>query len=236
MRARSLLPLAAAACATAPAAPPASVAAWPVVYRQDFALPTSAADFVTSDTARWRWSDAGGRPSLELLGDSAYAPPFRSPTSIALVRDLEVADFDLDADLLQTGRDYGHRDLCVFFGFRSPVQFYYVHLAQAPDANAHNVFRVDGAPRTNLAAPALRGIDWGSRQWHHVHVERRVGPGTIRVFWDGGAEPILTATCARFDWGRVGFGSFDDSGCIAAVTVRAPAARPAGGPLDPFAR
>lgn len=256
MRARSLALLVAAGCAGAPtAAPTASPAAaptaapagsptgstaapgdWPIVYRQDFASPASLAEVVCSDPANWRWSDAAGRASLELLAGQHYAPPFRSPEHIALLGDIEVADFDLDADLLQTGRDYGHRDLCLFFGFQSPERFYYVHLAPAPDPHAHNVFRVDGAPRAALAPVPAHGVDWGRDEWHHVRIERRVGPGTIRVFWDGGAEPILTATCARFDRGRLGFGSFDDSGRFANVVVKAPAVRPVSGPRDPFAR
>ena len=34
----------------------------------------------------------------------------------------EDPDFVLEADLLQTGRQYGHRDLCLFFGFVSPIR------------------------------------------------------------------------------------------------------------------
>ncbi len=221
-----------AACAAGPDEP----AGWPVVYEQHFAEPRCVDAFATSDASSWRWSDAGGTPSLELTGPGAYRPPFRSPRSLALVPDLEVADFDLEVDLLQTGRDYGHRDLCVFFGFESPTRFYYVHLAPAPDAHAHNVFAVKDAPRAALAPVAAQGVDWGRDAWHRVRVERRVGPGPVRVFWDGGDEPILTAIDTAFRWGRLGFGSFDDSGRIARVFVRAPSVRPLSGPADPFRR
>ncbi|HZN38021.1 MAG TPA: hypothetical protein VFD82_04415 [Planctomycetota bacterium] len=197
---------------------------WPLVYAEDFATPDGLAGFAFTDPASWRWSDVHGRASLTLLGGSRYEPPFRSPTSIALVPDLEVADFDLEVDLLQTGRDYAHRDLCLFFGWQSPTRFYYVHLATTPDANAHNVFRVADAPRTNLAPVAARGVDWGT-SWHHVRLERRAAAGTIRLFWDRAAEPILTAACTAFDWGRIGLGSFDDSGCMTSIRVWAPARR-----------
>ncbi|HEX5054427.1 MAG TPA: hypothetical protein VFZ65_21795 [Planctomycetota bacterium] len=219
-------------CATAIAGCTAAHrATWPIVCEETFASASSLDRFAFSDAARWRWSPAG--PCLELLGDSHYAPPVRSPTSIALVRDLEVADFDLEVDVLQTGRDYGHRDLCLFFGFESPTRFYYVHLAQAPDANAHNVFVVQDAPRKNLAPVAAHGIQWGDHVWHHVRVERRTKPGTIRVFWDRQPEPILQATSTAFVWGRVGFGSFDDSGLLAGLRLWAPAARTAA-TGDPF--
>ena len=59
--------------------------------------------------------------------------------------------------------------------------------------------------------------------------------GTIRVYWNDRTEPILSATCTELDWGRLGFGSFDDSGRIANVVVRAPSTRRAMQPA-PFPR
>jgi hypothetical protein len=222
----------AAACAARPEHAPAG-APWALVHAADFAARDRSA-FAFSDPDRWRWCDRDASPALELLGGSRYVPPFRSPAGIALVADLEVADFDLEVELLQTGRDYAHRDLCVFFGWQSPQRFYYVHLAPAPDANAHNVFRVADAPRTSLAPVAARGVEWGST-WHHVRVERRAAAGTIRVFWDHGTAPILEATCTAFDWGRIGVGSFDDSGCVRSLRLWAPASRRARGHSPPFA-
>lgn len=204
---------------------------WPLVYAQDFAAPASLNQFVCSDPARWRLSDAGGTPSLELLGKSSYRPAVRSPTSLAVLRDVEFADFDLQCDVLQTGPEYGHRDLCLFFGLQSAQRFYYVHLATTPDPNAHNVFVVDDAPRSNLADVPPRGIDWGDGEWHHVRIERRVAAGTIAVYWDGAAAPLLQATDTRHGWGRIGLGSFDDSGRFTNLRVWAPATRPATGEL-----
>ncbi|MEO6594370.1 MAG: hypothetical protein ABIP94_06425 [Planctomycetota bacterium] len=209
-----------AGCASGPAD-----SGWPLVVDEALVTAGCLDHFAYSDTSRWRRND-DARGDLELLGDSHYAPPVRSPTSIALWRSLEVADFNLEVELLQTGRDYGHRDLCLFFGFQSPTRFYYVHLAPAPDANAHNVFLVNDAPRTNLAPVPARGVDWGHDVWHHVRIERRTATGTIRVFWDRGTEPILDATSTTFAWGRIGFGSFDDSGRFRSLRVWAPNTRP----------
>lgn len=175
-----------------------------------------------TDAEAWDWSDEGGVNSLELLGKSEYSPPFRSPHSIALVDELLVADFDLEVDLLQTGREYGHRDMCLFFGFESPSRFYYVHLASQPDPHAHNIFLVDNAPRRAIAPVGEKGIDWGEEVWHHVRIERRVESGTIRVFFDDMEMPVLETVDKTLSWGRVGFGSFDDSGRVARLRVSAP--------------
>jgi len=208
---------------------------WPLVYAEDFETPDALEGFAFSDPTRWVWNESDGRTSLELLGKSKYAPPFRSPTSIALVPELVLGDFDLEVGLLQTGRNYGHRDMCLFFGFQSPSRYYYVHLATSPDPNAHNIFRVADAARTNLAPVVAEGIDWGSEVWHRVRIERRVTPGTIRVFWDGAAEPIIETLDTTFDWGRIGFGSFDDTGRIASVRVWAPATQSPLPDRQPFA-
>jgi len=222
------LPLLVAGCA------PFGAGTYPVVYEQPCAAVACLEDFVFTDAARWRMREGDHAPALELVGRSDYRPPHRSPLSIALIGGVEVQDFDLDVDLLQTGRNYGHRDLCLFFGLQSNSRFYYTHLATSPDQNAHNVFLVNNAPRTNLIAPLEQGIDWGRDVWHHVRVERRIADGTVKVFWDHAAEPVLVAEDRTLDWGRVGFGSFDDSGLVRNIVLRAPRHRFAEG--DPFAR
>ena len=81
------------------------------------------------------------------------------------------------------------------------------------------------APRTNLCTPPAAGIDWGRDEWHHVRVVRRADEGLIEVYWDGAEQPVLAARDETFGWGRVGFGSFDDSGLVRNIVVRAPQRR-----------
>ena len=176
--------------------------------------PAELARLELTDPAMWR-VDSG---SLELLGKSAYEPPHRSPHSIALLDSGPVGDFVLEARLRQTGREYGHRDLCLVFGHVDPANFYYVHLATAPDPWAHNVFLVDDADRVALAPVPERGVDWGTDVWHDVRVERA---GTrIRVWFDGTlTHEVHDATHGA---GRVGLGSFDDQGRFDDVVLASP--------------
>ena len=167
---------------------------------------------IFTDPRAWRWDEGG---HLELVGASDYQPPVRSPRSIALLPD-RYGDFVLTARLKQTGREYGHRDLCLFFGFQSDSEFYYVHLASQPDPNAHNVFVVDGAPRRPLAPVPEAGVQWGD-DWHEVRLEHRASEGRITVDFDG--ERILEATDDTFRGGRVGFGSFDDQGLFDDIRI-----------------
>ena len=195
--------------------------------------PPPEGTFDWSDAEAFGWSDRFGG-GLALKGRADYAPPHRSPLAIALLDGVEFRSFELEADLLQSGREYGHRDLCLFLGFEAPDRFYYVHMATTPDQNAHNVFLVDGAPRRNLIAPRERGVDWGQEEWHHVKLVRDVDAGTIRVWFDDMETPVLEAEDRTLEWGRVGFGSFDDEGMIRNLQIRSAQSRPVGLQGSPF--
>lgn len=227
-----LVAAAGAACASSgePEGPPP----YELVYSQDFTAESALDDFVFSDADAWRWWRADGPGALELTGSGDYSPVYRSPHSIALVRDLLVGDFVLEVELQQTGREYGHRDLCLFFGFESPNRFYYAHLATAPDLNSHNVFLVHDAPRRSLAEPGEEGVSWGTGQWHSVRLERNLRERTVRVWFNDMETPVLTATDNTLGWGRIGVGSFDDSGRFARVRVWAPEARKVPQSDSPF--
>ena len=188
----------------------------PLVYAEDFDTAASLEGFTFTDSDAWRWHDSG---ALELAASSEYEPPHRSPRSIAWIDDLTVGDFVLEATLVQTGREYGHRDLCLFFGHSSSARYYYVHLATTPDENANNVFLVADAPRTNLAPVPESGVAWGTNQPHRVRIERMLEAGTIRVFFDDMQTPVLEARDATHGVGRIGFGSFDDTGRFDEVRV-----------------
>lgn len=179
--------------------------------------PGQAQQFRYSDPAVWKHVKDGDKGYLELAYDrkaykSTYTPKHRSPVHIALLAHGPFADFVLDVEVQSTTEPYGHQDLCVFFGFQSPEKFYYVHLAPAPDANAHNVFIVNDAPRKNLLEPQKKGVEWKKGTWHRVRVIREAKNGKIEVYFDDLTKPVLTAEDKTFATGYVGFGSFDDTG------------------------
>jgi hypothetical protein len=205
-------------CAAPGESAPADEQGWPVVYEQDFAGEKCLADFAFSDPSAWRRGEASGDPCLELSGPSAYEPPYRSPLSIALVDDLWLGDFALELEMCSTCREYPHRDLCLFFGVQSPGELRYAHLATAPDENAHNLFVVSGAPRARFTPVQTAGIVWGEDIWHRVRLER-VG-AKVEVWLDG--TLVLQGNDPDPREGRIGVGSFDDTGRFRALRVFAP--------------
>jgi len=223
---RYALALSLLACVTVSAAEPEPAAPLPdgykLLYSQGFDTAEAIHDFEFTSPEKWKWTavDEGG--CMESLGQGKYKTKVRSPFVIGLLSDRVFGDFVLEADLLQTGKEYGHRDMCLFFGFTTKSKFYYVHMATKADKNAHNVFIVNDKPRTNIAEKTTKGIDWGQKQWHHVRLERTVADGAIKVFFDNMETPIMVAHDQTHKAGYVGFGSFDDVGQVDNVRIWGP--------------
>lgn len=178
---------------------------------------SAGSQYVVSDPAVWKFGkDEAGSGFLELNYDrkkykSSYAPKHRSPIHLAVLRQIPAIDFVMDIEVMSTTEIYGHQDACLFFGVQSPEKYYYVHLAPAPDANAHNIFIVNDAPRKNLLEPRKKGIEWKKDTWHKLRLVRQASTGKIEVYFDDLTKPVLTAEDKTFEKGWVGFGSFDDT-------------------------
>ena len=185
-----------------------------LVYELGFNQEEALEKIVCTDKAAWRVAATEDAGHLELFQASKYQPTHRSPLNIALFRAGTVEDFVLDLDMMQTGREYGHRDLCLFFGFQDPEHFYYVHMATTGDQNAHQVFIVNDEPRTPITIKRNKGVDWGTDKWHHVRLVRSVSDGTIAVYFDDMENPIMEAKDQTFGAGYIGVGSFDDTGAF----------------------
>jgi hypothetical protein len=115
----------------------------------------------------------------------------------------------------QTGREYPHRDLVLVFAYRDPAHFAYAHLASSADENAHHVMLVDGADRRPVSTGRTDGVAWGTG-WHRLELRRR--GEQVEVSFDGGA-PVLVGRVPAWR-GRVGIGSFDDTGRFRALRLR----------------
>lgn len=194
-----------------------------LVYAQDFSTPQAFSSFDKTDETAWRINETGGNSTLELFGKSQYKARVRSPFNIALIKDLMVGDFILEVNLAQSGKEYGHRDLCLFFNVKDPTNYYYVHIASVADDHANNVFLVNDAPRVKIASKTTKGTGWGeTNSWHTARIERNATAGTIRVYFDNMETPIMEASDTHFDKGLIGFGSFDDTGQFDNIKIWAP--------------
>lgn len=158
--------------------------------------------------------------ALRVKGASKYQPPFRSPHSIAWLKDLKLGDFEITARVQNTnpsGRD--HRDLCVFWGRQSPSEFYYVHFGAKADPHACQIFIVNNEARKMITVDQAEGTPW-TDGWHTIRVTRTASDGVVKVFFDDMAKPQMTAKDTTFGAGEIGIGTFDDSGNFDDIVVR----------------
>ncbi len=190
--------------------------ALPLVFQETFADGT--ARWEPTDPAAWTLSRDGDRAVWGLnRRTSDYQPTVRSPHNIALVKDLELSDTVISFDVKSTRDTGNHRDCCVFFNYRDPEHFYYVHLGAKPDPNSGQIMIVDGAPRRPLTENTSP-VPWDDG-WHRVKLVRETTSGRIAVYFDNMERPLMEATDRSFTAGRVGIGSFDDMNDFTNVKV-----------------
>jgi hypothetical protein len=158
--------------------------------------------------------------ALRVTGPSTYKPPYRSPFSIALLKDIKVTDFVLTARIKNTAKNAGaHRDLCIIWGYQDPAHFYYVHYGAKPDPNACQIFIVNNAPRVKITDREAKGTPWND-DWHNIKIVRRVADGTMEAYFDDMKTPFMAAHDKTFTWGQVGIGTFDDHGNFDDIELR----------------
>ena len=175
--------------------------------------------FEPTDATAWKLSKQDGNHFISLTKKrSKYEPPVRSPYNRSLIKDLKVDSFVLDVKLQSTIPDYNHRDLCLFFGYQDNAHLYYVHLGKRTDDHANQIFIVNDKPRTKISTKTTAGIPWND-DWHHARIVRDAESGSIEVFYDDMQTPVMTATDTTFGTGRVGVGSFDDTGNFDEIKV-----------------
>ena len=164
------------------------------------------------------WTVRGKTLVLEKAG--VPGGPIRRPAAIAVYRKEAPASFVFEVDVRSTAPvDLPVRDVLLIFGYQSPTQFYYVHLAAKTDPVHNGIFLVNNADRRRLddptASPRLT-----DQAWHRIRLERRVESGSIRVFFGEDRTPLLSARDGTLAAGRVGVGSFDETAQFRAFDVR----------------
>ncbi len=207
----------------------------PLLLKEDFTRGFSR--WKTTDPNAWQVKQLEGTSNrvLDLYGKSKYKPTHRSPFNMAILKYHTVGDFVLTAKVQATKESYGHRDLCLFFGYQNPDHFYYVHLGQKMDDHANQIFIVNGAPRIKISEKTNEGTPWKDGNWHDVKIVREVESGLIEVYFDDMKTPVMSAHDKTFDWGKVGVGSFDDTGMFDDVSLSGIEVKPKGdlGIADP---
>jgi hypothetical protein len=195
----------------------------PVLFEESFEK--GAERWQPLDEKQWQIKKTDkGQVFSQFEKKSNYKPPHRSPTNVALLKDVSVGDLVLTAKVRSTHPDYGHRDAVVVFGYQDPAHFYYVHLGKQADDHANQIFIVNNEARKKISITSTTGTNW-TDDWHAVKVVRKPADGTIEIYFDDMDKPVMTAKDQTFAWGRVGVGTFDDTSDWDDIVVRGTAAK-----------
>jgi hypothetical protein len=179
-----------------------------VTKRPEISERRGLADFTLDGNGAW--TVKGNVLVLEKAG--VPEGPIRRPAALAILRGEPLADLTMEVDLRSTApADLAVRDVQLIFGYQSPARFYYVHISAKTDAVHNGIFIVNDADRKRIDEPDSRA-PLTDQEWHHLRLERNAATGRIEVFFDNAKTPFLSATDTTLASGRVGVGSFDETG------------------------
>jgi hypothetical protein len=179
-----------------------------VSFRPQLTGPDALAQLSLDGSGSWTITD--GKLVLEKAGTPAG--PIRRPAALAIFKTDPLKRVSLKVEVRSTApQDVIRRDLNLIFGYESPSRFYYVHLSGITDDVHHGIFLVADADRRRIddgkGKPQLK-----DQNWHRVRLERDGATGRIEIYVDGSKAPVLAASDTTIPVGRVGLGSFDDTG------------------------
>lgn len=176
-------------------------------------------DWTVPNSADWKVTTDNGAPMLQLLTGREPLPGPRKPFQFALMEMPPASHVTLEADVRPT-----KRSLMIVFAYQDPEHFDYVHFSTdtAAKAAVHNgVFHVYGGERVRISAPAGPAAFSAINRWFHLKVEWNGATGQVQGFVDGVAVPALHAVDLSLTSGRIGIGSFDETGDFKNVKVTA---------------
>lgn len=130
----------------------------------------------------------------------------RRPTEYLLLENYTFGDFDFKCRVrCDAPVDARYRDVVIIFGYKDDSHFYYVQFSNISDDLHNTIMLVDGDSRTRVSKdihePTL--ID---QDFHNVEVKRE--KSKIEVYFN--SELIMQAEDDKFQFGKLGIGSFDD--------------------------
>ncbi|MGH9880636.1 MAG: hypothetical protein ACRD6N_04305 [Pyrinomonadaceae bacterium] len=186
-----------------------------VVVRPDLSGPKRLAEWTLDGSGSWDIAEG----KLVLAKAGTPAGNIRRPAALAILKSELLRRVTIEAQIRSTAPvDVLRRDLDFVVGYQSPTRFYYVHLSGASDDVHNGIFLVADADRRRIdsggAKPQLN-----DQNWHRVRVVRDGATGRIEVYVDNSSAPVMTAVDTAIQAGRVGFGSFDDTGEFREIAV-----------------
>jgi hypothetical protein len=167
--------------------------------------------------ADWKVDTEDSVSVLRLVEHRGPLPGPRRPIQFALADVPEYTRVTLEADVRPLGAS-----LLIAFAYRDAAHFDYAHLSvdRAAKQPVHNgIFHVYGGERVRISSDRGPAAFSATGRWHHVKLTHDAVNGTVDVWVDGQALPALHAVDLSLGPGKIGPGSFDETGEFKNVTL-----------------
>jgi hypothetical protein len=161
------------------------------------------------------WAVENGVLRLLVKGEPPAGQP-RRPTKIALLNSKPYRKVTVEAEVKRNGRS-----VVVVYAWQDPSHYNYAHISSdaAAKQNVHNgMFHIFGGERSRIS-PLDGPASLDSTDWTPVKLVFDGETGHCYVEVNGKRNPSLEAVDMSLRWGRVGLGSFNETGDFRHVRI-----------------
>jgi len=170
------------------------------------------------------WSVENGAMRLKVAGEPVAGQP-RRPQKFAILESKPYRKVTVEAEMKHNGRS-----LIIVYGWQDADHYNYAHISsdEAVKQNVHNgvfhVFKGERARISSLDGPA----SFTDKEWTPVKLVFDGETGKCYVEVNGKRNPSLEAVDLSLRWGRVGLGSFNETGDFRNVKITGDTREPVG--------
>ncbi len=164
-------------------------------------------------SADWRVAQEEGEETLLLVTARPKADSPRKPFQYALMEGAPLDRFTLE---VEARRQQPRGSLIIVYAWRGPSHFNYVHLSDdtGSEQPVHNgIFHVYGGDRVRIS-PEQGPCALPGTGWHKCRVTYDAATGLVETWMDGQLNPSLRAVDISLGAGRIGLGSFFNTGAF----------------------
>ena len=130
------------------------------------------------DSKSWTHRKVDGNHVFGINAATANTSQRSAARTIALIKGVEVADFELTFDVKSTKDTGGHATAACFS--TADAEHFYCHFGANPDPHGQ-IMIVKNAPRKAMTNNKNK-TPWKNETWHKIKVVRNSKKGTIRCF------------------------------------------------------
>ncbi len=182
-----------------------------------FVLTASAAtlhifghNWTVPEASDWQIQKDGDAEVLRLQTARGPVPGPRRPIQFALSDMPDAREATVEADIQPL-----KRSVIIVYAYQDEAHFNYAHLSTdtAQKQPVHNgIFHVFGGERVRISSQAGPASFPAINRWYHVKLVFNGTTGSVDVSVDNQAIPALHAVDLSLTHGKVGIGSFDETG------------------------